>query len=220
MNTELLGALEERGATYGLLGRLYNREVDEDLLKELRRLSWTASGEGRLAEGAHLMGEYLASCAAPAQTELAVDFARLFLVRTSKTKDAPYPYESVYTSDEHITMADARDAVLASYREEGLSKCASWHLAEDHLALELEFEQVLCTRTINALRTGDEAEAQRLLNKQGEFLTQHLLSWTEPFFEAMEHTAHTSFYRGLARFTEGFLEEDNHFLASLVGQAA
>ena len=216
MDMELIGATEDRAATYGLLARLYNREIDEALLAELGRLPLgDAEDASPAGAGARLMRSYLDECGPDAITELAVDFARLFLVRTAKTKDAPYPFESVYTSEEGITMGDARDAVLADYRREGLDKSSSWTLAEDHIALELEFEQALCLRTADALRAENLEEARRLLGRQRAFLAQHLTSWTEPFFAAKERTAHTGLYRGLAGFTAGFLQEDERYLEAL-----
>lgn len=216
MDTELIGALEDRAATYGLISRLFGREADESLLAELDRLPWGAAGDEALDEGGRLVRAYLDGRGPDARTELAVDFARLFVVRTAKTKDAPYPYESVHTSEERITMADARDQVRAIYREEGLEAGAALHVPEDHIALELEFEQKMCLRAIDALRAGDDGEARRLLVRSQEFLREHLLSWTAPFFDAMERTARTGFYQGLAGFTAGFLADDARFLEDLL----
>lgn len=215
---EPIDTLAERAATYGLLARLYHHEVDERLLAKLRLLDWNAATDtldDDGSDGGRLVSGYLGECGCEATTELAVDFARLFLVRTAGEDGAPYPFESVYASDEHTVMGDARDRVLASYREEGLGKSASWNLPEDHLALELEFMQTLCNRTVEALRNGDDAEARRLSDKQQEFLERHLLSWTTPFTRALEDAAQTSFYRGLALITQSFLAEEGRAVAAL-----
>ena len=214
MNRETLGILEDRAATYGLLARLYHREVDEALLFDMGHLDLSSTTDSEtLDAGVRLMSAYLGECGPDALTELAVDYARLFLVRSAHATEAPYPYESVYASENRTVMGCARDQVLASYREEGLDKGASWNLAEDHIALELEFMQVLCKRTAEAFRAGDEAEVERLSAKQQDFLEHHLLSWTPLFVDAMESTAHTDWYRGLASFTKGFLVEDGKLLA-------
>lgn len=216
MSAELIATLEERAATYGLLARLFNREIDEDLLENLGSLP--LGGEtpaGSPCEGARLMQAYLDASGSDAITELAVDFARLFIVRTAHTKNASYPFESVYTSTDRTIMGDARDRVLAAYRSEGLDKSPSWKLAEDHVSLELEFEQLLCSRAGTALADGNEAEGRRLLVKQREFLDDHLLVWTPMFAEAMQVGAKTDFYRGLGSFLLEFLQDDRKHLAEI-----
>lgn len=210
MDDEFFDTLAERGATYGLLARLYQREIDVELLEVLAPLPLDG------CEGARLMRTYLDNRSSAATTELSVDFAHLFLVRTAKTKDAPYPNESVYASTDGTIMGDARDAVLASYRAEGLDKSSSWNLPEDHIALELEFLQTLCQRVTYALREGNEREVWRLLEVQQKFITLHIGRWTKPFTQAMECWAQTDFYRGLALFTAVFLEEDTAFLEKLL----
>ena len=112
-------------------------------------------------------------------------------------------------------MGDARDRVLAAYRSEGLDKSPSWKLAEDHVSLELEFEQLLCSRAGTALADGNEAEGRRLLVKQREFLDDHLLVWTPMFAEAMQVGAKTDFYRGLGSFLLEFLQDDRKHLAEI-----
>ncbi|WP_303202648.1 TorD/DmsD family molecular chaperone [Raoultibacter timonensis] len=218
MHTNPIEALEDRGATYGLLARLFNREVDEDLLEALGNLPLgDETSSDAIDEGSRLMRAYLAEERPDTIRELAVDFARLFIVRTARTANAPYPFESVHTAPDRTTMGDARDRALAAYREEGLDKSPSWTLPEDHVSLELEFEQTLCLRAAEALRREDETEAARLLAKQRAFLANHLNNWVPAFAETMEAYARTEFYRGLALFLTGFLEEDGAYLDALLG---
>lgn len=218
MQTNLIEALEDRGATYGLLARLFNREVDEDLLEALGSLPLgDETSPSAIDEGTRFMRAYLAEDRPDTIRELAVDFARLFIVRTARTANAPYPFESVHTAPDRTTMGDARDRVLAAYREEGLDKSPSWTLPEDHVSLELEFEQMLCLRAAEALRREDEGEAARLLEKQRSFLADHLNGWVPAFAETMEACAQTGFYQGLALLLAGFLEADGGYLDELLG---
>lgn len=210
--------MRDRASTYGLLARLFEREIDEKLLAALQDFRVEKEEvSGTAGEGISLMLKYLAEVKDDPRTELAVDFARLFIVRTAKSRGVPYPFESVYTSSEHIMMDDARDDVLAFYRQEGFQKRDSWNLAEDHIALELEFEQMLCERTIDALQKGEGGQVEALLERQHSFLKRHLAVWIDPFVEAMGETARTDFYQGLALFLKGFLEEENNFLEDWVG---
>lgn len=219
----LLALLDDRAATYGLLARLLGLEVDAALLAALADGGFAIdTGSAAVDEGARLMGGYLQTAARAdadaARTELAVDFARLFVVRTRNAAGLPYPFESVYTSDDGCTMGAARDEVRRIYREAGMAKDDAWNVGEDHVALELEFAQTLAARTAQALREGDEAAAEKLLARQAAFMDAHLLNWVPRFADAMARTARTDFYRGLARFLAGWLQEDRATLAELGAQ--
>ena len=221
MDHDLLATLDDRAATYGLLARLLGHEIDAELLASLADGGFaTDTGSAAVDEGARLMNAYLRAATDPdaARTELAVDFARLFVVRTRNAAGLPYPFESVYTSDDGCTMGAARDEVRRIYREAGMAKDDAWNVGEDHVALELEFMQTLAARTAQALRKGDEAAAEELLARQGAFMDAHLLNWVPRFIDAMARTARTDFYRGLAQFLAGWLQEDRATLAELGAQ--
>lgn len=239
----MLHALEERAAAYGLLARLFNREVDESLLAELRALpladnavradgtggpggeddACSAPNDAKLDEGNRLMKGYLdeigSGCAdmRSALTDLAVDFARLFVVRKRSESAAPYPNESVHTSTEHLRMDGARDEVRSLFRAEGVRAADAWRLGEDHVALELEFMQTLAARTVEAASANDEGAADDLLSKQTSFLDRHLLNWVPVFAETMERTARTDFYRGVALLLVAHLHEDRALVEQLLG---
>lgn len=209
MNEQASLALTDRAAPYGLLARLFNREIDEGLLEGLRALPFPEdTGSASFDEANRLMGSYLAAAGEHTRTELAVDFARLFVVRRRSTRTAPYPNESVHTSEEHLVMDRARDEVRALYRAEGLQASDAVRLGEDHIALELEFMQVMVERAATACNEGDEEELCRLLDVQAAFLDDHLLNWVPAFAATMEETAQTDFYRGLAKLLVAHLRED------------
>lgn len=216
-NERLQAALDDRAAAYGLLARLFNREIDENLLEALRALPFpTDTGSDDLDAGNRLMGGYLAHAGDGARRELAVDFARLFIVRRRSERTAPYPNESVYTSEEHRVMDRARDEVRALYRAEGLEAADAVRLGEDHIALELEFMQTLAARTAACDEDAEGAAARReLAAKQARFLDEHLLNWTPVFADVMAETAQTGFYQGLAKLLVAHLREDRALLAQL-----
>ncbi|MEG2211335.1 MAG: molecular chaperone TorD family protein [Raoultibacter sp.] len=211
--SEFRNIFEDRAATYGLLARLYNREVDQHLLEELHKLPLPVNtGVAAIDEGNALMGRYLRGKEVASCRELAVDFARLFIIREASTRDAAYPFESVYTSRLHIMMDEARDDIISVYRAAGLVKSKVWKEGEDHISLALEFMQILTNRIVEGLEENNEAVVDNLLEKQQEFLQNHLLNWVPLFVVSMETNSHTDFYRGLALFTKGFLEDDYNFL--------
>ena len=61
------------------------------------------------------MKEYLRHRDSGTRQELAVDYARVFLCAGMYEQLMAPPYESVYTSEEHLLMQDARDSAVAFY---------------------------------------------------------------------------------------------------------
>ena len=214
---ELVEVNRQRAATYGLLSRLYRVEIDEPLLEEMRGMRFPAStGNKDVDEGYRLFAKYLSNTWENSVTDLAIDYVRVFIGHGVDAFSAAYPFESVYTSEKRLLMQEARDEVLAIYRSAGLDKQSTWKEGEDHIALELEFEQVLAKRTAEALEKGDEDEAASLLTTQKNFLDDHLAAWAPMMTSDMKRFAKTDLYRGLAYLTDGFLETDRAFLKDVL----
>lgn len=209
----------QRAATYGLLSRLYRVEVDEALLEKLRGTRFPAhTGNEDADEGYRLIAKYLSNTWDNSVTDLAVDYVRVFVGHGVDAFSAAYPFESVYTSEKRLLMQEARDEVLAIYRSAGLDKQDSWKEGEDHIALELEFEQILAARTAEALEKGDKDQAVALLATQKNFLDDHLAAWAPMMTADMKRFASTDLYRGLAFLTDGFLATDQALLEDVLAE--
>ena len=216
---QLASINEGRAKTYALLSRLFAKEADEPLLETMRTMRFPAStGNDKLDEGHRLIVGQLSTLWENSLSELAIDYARVFLGGGIDGYSAAYPFESVYTSSRRLLMQDARDEVLALYRSEGFDKAQNWTEGEDHISLELEYMQRLAERTQEAIIRGNENEAFRLSEVQMAFLRNHLAGWAPMLTCDMMRFAQTRLYRGLAFTTEGFLEVDEAFLASLLCQ--
>lgn len=216
---DLIKLIEQRAATYGLLSRLFRVEIDQELLDELHGMRFPAStGNADVDEGYLRLAKYLSNTWENSLTDLAVDYTRVFIGHGVDAYSAAYPFESVYTSEKRLLMQEARDEVLAIYRSAGLDKQDTWKEGEDHIALELEFEQIMATRTVEALRKGDEDEAVALLTTQKNFLEDHLAAWAPMMTSDMKRFAQTDFYRGLAYLTDGFLQTDQTFLDDVLAE--
>ena len=210
-----------RAATYGLLSRLYRVEVDKEFLKDLKGTHLPAkTGNALMDEGYRAISKFLSGLTASTELELRRDYVRAFIGEGTDGKSAAYPFESVYTSENRLRMQDARDEVLAIYRSEGLNRSVDWHDDEDHVALELEFMQFLCDKLANAVKIGDFDNAESLLATQEGFLTEHLCNWVPLMTSDMRLFAKTTFYKGLASLTEGYLEMERELLGELLDTAA
>ncbi|MGC9116960.1 MAG: TorD/DmsD family molecular chaperone, partial [Conexivisphaera sp.] len=200
-------ASEGRRYMYNLLSRLYEREVDGELLEGL--LAAAESGElaqrfealteldERVGRGMDLMLGYLRGAAGRDRKEvlleLAADYASLFL---GVKGTPPHPSESAYMSAGHLMYQAQRDEVLAIYRKAGVDKVREFTEPEDHIAVELSFMSYLVGRTLGEARRGNLGEARRLLELQRRFLREHLLKWSHDFAEDVIANADVDFYRG------------------------
>ena len=115
---DLAALMDLRARTYGMLARLYRKEVDLDVLRELQGMRFpTATGNAKVDEGYHLLYDYLRGAWDDSVTELAIDYVRTFIGHGVNGYSAAYPYESVYTSERRLMMQEARAEVLKTLRE-------------------------------------------------------------------------------------------------------
>lgn len=216
---ELIEVFAQRAATYGLLSRLFQKEVDEELLDQLHETRYPVhTGNDLSDKGNRLIATYLSGLWENTLTELAADYMRTFFGHGYSGHAAAYPFESVYSSEKRLLMQSARDEVLALYRAAGLSKQDSWKEGEDHIALELEYMQILSERIATALRAGNDEEALGWVRSSYNFLDLHLMGWVPLLTAEVDKFAKTDFYRGLAFLTEGFLETDRELLEDVLAQ--
>ena len=191
--------------------------MDEEAYESLRSGGFTAgTGSAKVDEGYRLIATYLSNDHDDAITQLAVDYARVFIGHGNTAYSAAYPFESVYTSEKRLLMQEARDEILQCYAEAGLVISPAWKDPEDHIALELEYLQIMSERAKAALESADEEEALRLVGVQRDFLLRRVTSWTPMMTADMRRFAKTDFYRGLSVLTEGFLAQDKAFLSNIV----
>lgn len=211
--------MEGRASTYQFLSRLFRVEVDEEFYELLLSMKFPAeTGDELVDEGYRLICKYLSSSGDDVLTKLAVDYVRAFIGGGNSGYSAAYPFESVYTSPKRLLMQNARDEVLVLYRAAGLGKQESWKEGEDHIALELEFMQILCERAAEAYSSGDEEACRALLVQQRNFLEDHLWAWYPMMARDLEKFPKTDFYRGVGKLTEGYLRSDLALLRDILGE--
>ena len=221
---ELSALMRSRAEMYAFLSRCFRTEVDDELLATLEGLeSAPKTGNAEVDEGYRLIFEYLRAArehggevseGRSVRTDLAVDFTRAFISRGRDGHAVAYPFESVYTSAKRLLMQKARTEAVEAYRAAGF-KAANWHEPEDHIAVELEFMEMLSLRCADALDAADEDAASDALSRQVEFCALHLANWVPEFAADMERFAKTGFYLGLAHLLRGFIAEDCALLSDL-----
>lgn len=208
---------ENRRSMYAFLSRMYEKEVTADLVKELcdeknqalqafvlKRLE-----DEKLKKGFETLTGYLKGAAGrdpgEVKTELAVEYANLFL----GVKGVPkHPSESVYVSKDQSMYQEPRDRVLSAYWNAGVNKTKEFTEPEDHIAIELQFMEYLCRKTVEALDEGTQDDVIRNLEIQKEFVNEHLGTWVPMLVEDILASAEVDFYKGVAEITEAYVRLD------------
>jgi len=191
------GVEQRRAATYRLLAELYH-EPDGT---PTARLAETPPG----TVGIDVSGLVEATEGAES---LRLDHAQLFV---GPFELAAPPYESVYVDSEDRVMTESTAAVQAEYRRAGVD--VDLDEPADHIAAELEFLSLLVATELEALARNESEAAEHYLERQYEFLSEHLGRWVSEIADNMRKHAETEFYRLLADETQSFVEADGQLLA-------
>lgn len=210
--SEYVSLMKNRENLYRFLANIYRKEVDQTFLDQMNVMTFPENCcDSELAEGYGVLMEYLENCGSEAVTDLAVDYAKIFLAAGISQGSAAFPYESVYTSRKKILMQDAWEQVCEIYAAKGLKKGdVTKDILEDHIALELEYMAFLCNQA------QEEEENLDCLEEQNTFLSKHLLNWVSEFCSDIDKCADTLFYKGIAQITNGYLRLDSIILDNMI----
>ncbi len=178
-----LGELKElimnRAQLYSFLSKIYREEVDQELLEGMKQMSRSINIEDpEMAGGYDTLRTFLEKIKINEELieDLAADYASLFL---GIGRHPAHPYESVYLSEEGVTMRQPRNEVLRIYRREGIQKVEWFKEPDDHVAIELEFMAYLCLKVKEAIDKQDIEEGVRMFEVQNDFLSKHLKAWVD-----------------------------------------
>ena len=186
---ELAEVNAARKGFYEFLASMYKLELTDEQIGTLTKQDLPTDAE-YVGAGYATVKEYLRHRDSGTRQELAVDYARVFLCAGMYEQLMAPPYESVYTSEEHLLMQDARDSAVAFYLGEELGLPADNTTPEDHLSFEFQF--------------------------MAKLIDEHLANWVPRLCADVRAYAQTAFYRGVADITEGFLQLEDQ----MIGQSA
>ena len=192
-----------RSNIYGLLAAIYWREMTPDLLKQLK--------DPPILEvlsnlGIELNNGFMKRPEHELLKDLAVEYARLFLGPGKHIS----PHESVHHQRDDGQWGQLWGLSTAELKKEiesaGLSYQAEYTGLPDHISVELEFMQQVTLAEEKAWEDGDRNLALVCLEKENEFIEEHLARWVPIFCEKVIKEAELSFYREMAGLTQKFLE--------------
>ncbi len=225
---ELAAAMRARADTYRLLSSVLLHELTDGQIARLRDVDASGLARGPVADGFAAIHRYLRRAGADPRTDLAVDYARVFLSAGVYDGMTAEPYESAFTSEDHLLYQEARDQVMRIYRENGFAVDPSLHMPEDHLGVELEFLARMASRTADAVdgapgADGDadpDAQAARLAAVQAEFIERHVLNWVDDLTDKVDEFAELPLYPAFMRIVRGYASEDRDLMGQLAAALA
>ncbi len=207
--------LAGRNYLYQILQALFAAEPESDLLKSV------VSEDSRETIGmlfepdAPEVVEFCA-CLKAIETQLSeqeeacldtlrIEYTRLFL---GPANLAAPPWESVYTAPDKTLFHESTLEVRRFYYRRNFLPTGYPHVADDHLAIELDFMYHLGVKTLECFTLGETGEVRSLIVDQKEFLAEHLLRWTGTYAADLGLAKAGPLYPTAARFTDFFLRAD------------
>ena len=142
-------------------------------------------------------------------------YVRLF-VGTGKMV-AP-PWESVYLRPDRLLFTEETLAVREAYRAQGFIPKGYPVVADDSLALELDFMAELAKAACDGFANGGEGygEALNRLEASAAFLDGHLMVWIGRYLDALHQGGEDGFYSKAAALVDAFLSCDREAIDELV----
>lgn len=225
---ELADYCRQRAETYTMFARVIDREVNEEarsmVLAASAGLPDGADADGPEADvvcGLRGMAGALARFDADFANDLACDYARTFLAAGIYEGTAAVPYESVYTSETHLLMQEARDEVRAVFRAARVMPSTDeGAVPEDYAPFELTYMALLNQRLAEALDAGRPAdEVAGIAREQQVFFASHVANWMDAMLDDVEKVATSAFYRSLAQALRGFIACEREDVPALADEA-
>ena len=133
----------------------------------------------------------------------------------TQEKRSAVPYESVFTSIEHVVMGDSRDDVIDWFIQDGFKVNPDLHEPEDHISFELEYLAHMNAKAAALVRAGNNMDAIKNVKRQRKFIEKHLLNWVGQLHDVAQDYAKTTFYTGMLLVCQGALEQAREALITV-----
>lgn len=145
--------------------------------------------------------------------ELQSEYTRLLL---GPEKLPAYPWESVYVTKERLLFQKSTLEVRDCYRAFGFIPAEYPHVADDHIALELDFLGRLSEMAEKASNQNEKEEVIRFLESKKGFMIRHLLNWVPDFARQMQQSKTNVFYPNAAILLSEFLKKANQAIDEIL----
>lgn len=126
------------------------------------------------------------------------------------------PWESVYITKERILFRESTLQVRNIYMKHDIIPTRYLHVADDHIALELEFIFSLSKKMQRAFENDNVEIVVQLLKDQKDFLQYHLQRWIPDFANAMQKSTSKLYYPEMANILKEFLIIDYDIIIEIL----
>ena len=217
--TEAAELAHLRGHVYRLLSQCFfhaNKDMVTSIkngsLVQVLKMTLGTMGDVRVDQAIELLEGFSGKCyecsLADVSSELNIEYNRLFVGPGHLPSP---PYESIYlTKNEEnkdgLVMGDSTLDAKNQYLSAGITLSEDFTDLPDHIGVELDFMSWLCFQESSKLENEEYEGVTEIVNKQFDFLTNHLDNWITPFTHAIIHSTNLDFYKGLARMTECWIQ--------------
>jgi len=211
---ELLLLSKTRALMYRFLSGIYLREVDEEQLSALKKLSFPViegdtDADMDLREGYTLLKQAVEKLQPEDLDDLAADYSKVFLAAGEATGRAAFPYESVYVDKKRQVGGSTAMQMKALYLARGFTPDPEFYRTmDDNIGLILEYMSILCDEITQNLEAGNAEQADLVTTEQKKFLKKHVTNWVYSFTSDVIKLSGTSFYKAIAMITSGFIKKE------------
>jgi TorA maturation chaperone TorD len=139
-------------------------------------------------------------------------FMRLFVGPGKVEVD---PWESMYLSNDGVLFQASTLDVRKAYVASGFIPQSYPHVADDHIALELDFMAQLARIFEAAYSENDAITVKRALQTSKSFIETHLVNWVGEFAETLKTAPHSFFYTDVVSLLVAFIHIDLQALTEL-----
>lgn len=214
---ELAQIFDSRAGFYRFASDALLHEFTKEQLAELKSMQVDEDASEEMREAFGKIKRYMQHSGTDPRTDLAVDYARVFLSAGVYNGLTAEPYESVFTSEKQLLMQEARDDVVKVYRSQGIQVDPELHMPEDHLGLELDFLSTMSSRTAQYIRDADAADADYekvavAVLVQRDFIANHILNWIDSLIEKVDEFSKLPVYPAIMRIVKNQAQQDIDFL--------
>ncbi len=189
--------IEEAAGIAKLLHNVYFAYPSTDFINLLAQneisKSWHmfASNEDYHLGVSHL-SSYLESWNGDKLTELMLDYGDLYF---GASMPLALPWGSCWLTEQRLLNDTSTHELLRFYSDHGIELQLDKNQPADHIGIFLSVISQLLTVMSDPTKESLHLESKQILTL---LLSNHLLTWSEPFLQASIDNAKTDFYRGMA----------------------
>ena len=213
--------LANRVLLYKFFHKTFGREpdaaymalFDNDAISQAFLLLSISENDAAGKAAAFLAGQHAKNMDPEYLPKLRNEYMRLFV---GPQKLVAPPWESVYRSHQGLLFQESTLTIREIYRKQGFQAEGYPRVADDSLALELDFMGRMAEKSLAALVNGQDAELAETLAVQESFVRVHLLFWVPKMMERMSSSEFRLFYPQMTKILLAFMETDMELVQDML----